>query len=74
MNFIVGGSDVPHERLMADHAALLDYMSNNIGISNFAFGELVQIDSWRYIKLLSFLASGTHTCLDRIFEKPASCR
>jgi len=57
--FIVAGSEVPHDTLMSDHKALLDYMVDNTGRTNLNLGELVFVDSWRpNIRMASKFSEG----------------
>ncbi|KAG9078661.1 hypothetical protein FRC06_008254 [Ceratobasidium sp. 370] len=45
--FIIGGPDVPFDTLLSDHGKLLDYISNGVGQSKLAFGELILVDDWK---------------------------
>ncbi|KAF8598308.1 hypothetical protein BDV93DRAFT_594337 [Ceratobasidium sp. AG-I] len=44
--FMISGLSVPYDKLMSDHNALLEYISNGVGDVKLEFGELVLVDDW----------------------------
>ncbi|ESK82102.1 putative monooxygenase [Moniliophthora roreri MCA 2997] len=57
--YIVGGTEVPHDEFLSDHNALLDHIVKATGRNDIKFGELVTIEDWRpNVRMANKLSEG----------------